>query len=167
MLEVILIGIMIGYLRKGRLSRFEEMNIKLWELFPLAFLLQFLGNRISMSDFTFYLVHLSSYVIILIVLFLNRRFFALRIFAIGHIMNMLAIGFNQGKMPVDVGFLKNPIFDRGHSLLQEGTNLKILCDIFVVRIPGITIRAYSLGDFFIMAGIFLLIQKIMLFEKTE
>ena len=167
MLEVVIIGIVIGYLRKGKLSRFEEIRFKLWELFPLAFLLQFLGNQISMSDFTFYVVHLLSYVIILIVLFLNRSLFPIRVFALGHCMNMIAIAFNRGKMPVDVGFLENPVFDRGHSLLQEDTLFRVFSDIFIVRIPGVTIRAYSLGDFFLMIGIFLLIQYIMLYKKTE
>jgi len=88
--------------------------------------------------------------------------------AIGNLCNALVIAFNQGKMPVKVpAIVDNPVFDRGHMLLTSSTKLEYLADIIFIRIPSFRIYMLSIGDIFLMIGVFLLIQRGMIIKSTE
>lgn len=157
----ILISIVIGYLRHGKLKNLENLSIKLWYLLSLAFLIQIIAIRMSsLRDFHFYILHVISYVIIMYICFVNRKIFAVQLMAIGNFCNALVIALNQGKMPVKVpGFVENPLFDRGHILLSSTTQVPFLADIFLIRIPSFKLYMLSIGDVFLIIGVFILIQQ--------
>lgn len=157
----IVIAILIGYMRHGKLKNLENLTIRLWYVLSLAFLIQILALRIeNLSDIQFYLLHMSSYVIIMYICWVNRHKIAIRIMAIGNLFNGLVIALNNGKMPVKVpASIVDPVFDRGHILLDTTTRISMLGDILYIRIPTIKIYMLSVGDIFLMIGVFLLIQQ--------
>ena len=52
-------------------------------------------------------------------------------------------------------------------LLVDETRLKIFADLFVLDMPVIPISVFSIGDVFLVVGIFLLVQKGMLTKSEE
>lgn len=164
----VIVSVIIGYLRRGQLKNLEFLSIKLWYFLSLAFLIQIIAIRLSiLSDFIFYILHISSYVIIMYICWINFHYSSVKVMAIGNLCNALVIAFNQGKMPVKVpDIVDNPIFDRGHMLLNSSTKLEYLADIVFIRIPSFKIYMLSIGDIFLMIGVFLLIQHGMVMKST-
>ncbi len=170
----VVVAILVGYLRKGKISNFEYVKIKLWYLVTVAFLIQFISiNAQFVNDRLFYLLHLLSYVIIMSVFIINRHLFSVWIIGAGHIMNFIVIAFNDGKMPVRMTERimtltgGNPYFDRGHMMLTEMTKFKIFADLFVLDVPVIPISVFSIGDVLLVVGIFILVQKGMLAKSED
>jgi len=165
----IIVSVIIGYLRRGQLKNLEFLSIKLWYLLSLAFLIQIIAIRVSfLTDYIFYILHISSYVIIMYICWVNFQYVSVKVMAIGNLCNALVIAFNQGKMPVKVpDIVDNPIFDRGHMLLTSSTKLEYLADIIFIRIPSFKIYMLSIGDIFLIVGVFLLIQRGMIIKSTQ
>ena len=68
LLAGVLLSIIIGYIRGGKLRRFENITIKLWYFISVAFLIQTIALRVpQINDNMFYILHLLSYVIIIYV----------------------------------------------------------------------------------------------------
>ena len=86
------------------------------------------------------------------------------LFFFGTLFNFLAIAANGFKMPVYVSDLladveAKKIFlmsgkDLVHSLLTEETRLKFLCDIITLHPPYPFSKTISVGDVFLLSGIF-------------
>jgi len=165
----IIVSVIIGYIRRGQLKNLEFLSIKLWYLLSLAFLIQIIAIRVSfLTDYIFYILHISSYVIIMYICWVNFQYVSVKVMAIGNLCNALVIAFNQGKMPVKVpDIVDNPIFDRGHMLLTSSTKLEYLADIIFIRIPSFKIYMLSIGDIFLIVGVFLLIQRGMIIKSTQ
>jgi len=158
----VIISIIIGYIRGGKLRRFEDITIKLWYFISVAFLIQTIAMILPrINVINFYVLHMLSYVIIMYVCFINRKIVAITIMGLGTLLNMIVIGLNSGAMPVKVpDYIIDPIFDRGHSLMTEATNVSILGDIFLLDFPFIG-GVFSIGDVFLVVGAFMLIQYVM------
>lgn len=115
------------------------------------------------------------YIGLLHVSFLNIKKSYMMLFFLGTLMNFLAIGANGFKMPVYVSELLTDIEakkmfllsgkDLVHSLLTEETRLKFLCDIFTLHPPYPFPKTISIGDIFLISGIFAFWQD--LFYKSS
>lgn len=164
----ILISIIIGYIRGGKLRRFENITIKLWYFISVAFLIQTIALRVpQINDNMFYILHLLSYVIIMYVCIINWRKLSVSFMGIGTLLNMIVIALNSGQMPVKVpDFIQDPLFDRGHTLMTDVTKAKILGDLFLLDIPFFG-GVFSVGDVFLVLGASLLIQYAMMYQLEE
>lgn len=164
----VIISIIIGYIRGGKLRRFEDITIKLWYFISVAFLIQTIAMILpQINVINFYVLHMLSYVIIMYVCFINRKILSVTIMGLGTLLNMIVIGFNAGTMPVKVpDYIMDPVFDRGHSLMTELTNISILGDIFLLNIPFIG-GVFSIGDIFLVVGAFMLIQYVMTYNVKD
>lgn len=86
----------------------------------------------------------------------------------GTLLNLVPIAFNNGKMPVQLNeTLSGTHFDIGHVLLTEATRFRWLSDIIFIREPYPFPKIISIGDIFIVIGVFLLIQQIMVNENLS
>lgn len=104
------------------------------------------------------------YLGLLYVSFLNIKKSYMILFFFGTLFNFLAIAANGFKMPVYVSDLladveAKKIFlmsgkDLVHSLLTEETRLKFLCDIITLHPPYPFSKTISVGDVFLLSGIF-------------
>ena len=167
-IEGIILSIIIGYIRKGRLKNLENIQIKAWYLIIISLLLQTLAvrytNYLKTNNTIFYLLHISSYIILLIPLIINHKLISMRLLTIGTMLNLIPIALNNGQMPVALPQGLNATFDKGHVLATTTTKAYILSDIIPILKPYPLPKIISIGDIFLLVGIFLIIQYAM-FKK--
>lgn len=168
--EAVLISLILGFLRRGKIMNFAYMEIKWIYLFMVGAIVQAIVFRLADangSGFTlwlfenFYMLHISSYFIILIPLILNIRWQGFQFMAFGTFLNFIPILANSGKMPVKVPVGYDPVFDLGHSLWIDSTRFKFLSDFIFVGPPYPLPKVLSIGDLFLIIGVFWFIQSIM------
>ncbi len=104
-LEVIILGIIIGLLRGGRLNNLEKISIKGGLFIALAIILQLLP--FFLSQFTFIkentnLFVLAGAILSAIVVLLNIKKAGMPIVFIGIFLNLTVLFFNNYKMPINL-----------------------------------------------------------------
>lgn len=117
------------------------------------------------------------YLTLLYVSLLNIKKSYMMLFSIGTLLNFIAIAANGFKMPV---YIPDTIMnaeaqklfllsgkDLIHSLLTEDTKFKILCDIIPLHSPYPFPKTISIGDVFLLAGIFAFWQKLLFESATQ
>ena len=158
--EGVLLAILFGYLRKGKIKNLENITIQYWYLFIIAYIIQsFVFILYAIPETIFFIMHIGSYILIVYVCIRNRKFTGMWFMGIGTFLNGLVILFNNGKMPVKLPKDAEIVFDRGHTLLTESTKLPFLADIFIIDVPRFSTRVMSVGDFILALGVFYLIQQ--------
>ena len=185
-IEAILISIIIGFLRGGKLRRFKFVNYKtIWVLILgmlIQYILIFLNRIDEVSSINKILLYtkpllIFSYILILIGIVANIKFKSLWVALIGFMMNFLVIITNGWKKPIllkGIELTNTPglkeIIEMGNSEIYVpiGKNTKhpMLGDIIVFSNPYPISRIISLGDLVISLGIFTMIQEIMLGEDS-
>jgi hypothetical protein len=175
-IESVVLSILIGWIRKGKLRHLGTIEIKGIYLFFIGGLLQIMlfaiakeqGSGIErLLNEQFYVLHLLTYVIIMVPIILNLNWRGLNLMGLGSLLNFIPIAANQGKMPVALPAPYAPNFDLGHVLLEPGTRFKMLSDVIFIGPPYPMPKIMSIGDFLIMAGVFWLIQTAMMLEKNS
>lgn len=116
------------------------------------------------------------YIALFYVALLNIRKSYMKLFLLGTLFNFAAIATNDFKMPVYVSELlldveAKKVFllsgkDLIHSLLTENTKLKLLCDIITLHPPYPYPKTISVGDVFLLSGIFAFWQDLF-FESAK
>ncbi|WP_422484470.1 DUF5317 domain-containing protein [Gudongella sp. DL1XJH-153] len=171
-IETLVISIIVGKLRGGKLTNLADISLLKWGFIPAAFFLSYIsiylitqGNVILMENFT--IIQLTSNSLLLLTLYFNRKTKPFKLVSIGILSNIIPMTFNGGRMPVSrwalekAGLLEelSLIADNRivtHTIIDSDTEFVFLSDI----IPLIY-KAISIGDIFIALGIFLIIQNYM------
>ncbi len=169
-LEAVVSSVLIGWLRKGKVMRLAYVDVQWIYLFMFGALGQALlfnladadgmGFRMWLYEY-FYWCHLLTYLLILVPVVLNVKLSGFLYMAVGTVLNFIPIIANGGKMPVKVPEGYSKIFDMGHTLLTENTKFPWLSDLFFVGPPYPLPKVLSIGDLFLIAGVFWFIQKTM------
>ena len=182
--ETLLLVIIIGYIRKGKISNLEDLPLKGWPLiaagisvyFFQIFTLRFSNGDIANTVFNnLKWFQAASSIAIIAGLLISSRDTGYVLSSLGMLLNMIASFVNGGRMPVSpaalerLGLLEQlSVLQAGgtsvHQLMNETTILKLLCD--VIPIPIITPKAASPGDLILSIGIFLIIHKYMISSKA-
>jgi len=120
---------------------------------------------------------LLSYLLILAIVWKNRRLSGFRAIGLGLLLNLTVMMANGGFMPIQPGLLERfghqhmvTKMESGYRVLhskdvlltRKETHLWILSDVFAFDPPLLSPTAFSPGDVLIAAGAFLLIQSAML-----
>ncbi len=154
MLLVLVIAIVVGLARGGKLSNLTEIRVRAWWLLFLGFGLQF-GSAFlpaEKHDLAVALI-LSAYVPLLIFVWLNRKKAGLWMAGIGILMNFTVIALNTG-MPVMLqaveiaGGASDMVLGAKYVILDDATRLAFLAD--VIPLPK---NVMSLGDVFLAIGV--------------
>lgn len=177
LIEALLLSIILGYLRGGRLSRLASLDIKYPWIILVAFLIQFILPRLKgvsgfNSQYGFYLLILSYVLLILVVLFnLGDKLF--QIIGIGVFLNFLVILLNKG-MPVSLNVARRFFPETQgkvlefnnliHVAMTEKTYFDFLGDVIPIPRPYPFPGIISIGDIILSVGIFLLVQKGMVYR---
>ena len=181
-IEAILISIIIGLIRGGRLKVPKAVNHKTMGLFVFGIIIQYMLIFLTGMDETSSInkilsytkqAHIISYILILIGIVTNIKFKSLWVALVGFLMNFFVIGLNGWKMPISLEGIKligSPnlyeMIDSGKMALYtpivDSTKYPILGNIIIFANPYPISRIISLGDLIISFGIFALIQEIML-----
>jgi len=180
---IIIISIIIGLLRNGKLGSLSQISLKKTELIVLACLIQggiiFLGSR----NIKFVLDHSSymiifSYIVLLLAVWYNKNLKGINFVSLGIIFNFIVIVANGGHMPVLLSSLYKAglndfalVLKEGtyvtHTLITEKTLFRFLADVIPLSPPFPDPSVVSVGDFLMFYGVFSLIQNAMLKRQNS
>lgn len=185
-IEAILLSLIIGLIRGGKLRRFRGINHKtLWGLILgmlIQYILIFLNRIEEMKSIDNILVYtreiiVISYILILIGIITNIKFRSLGALLVGFVLNFITLATNGWKMPILLEGVALTGLDGLYELIEKGssslyipisqsTKYPILGDIIIFSNPYPITRIISLGDMIISFGIFAFILEIMLGEDS-
>ncbi|MEA1940466.1 MAG: DUF5317 domain-containing protein [Candidatus Caldatribacteriota bacterium] len=180
---IVIISIIIGLLRNGKLSSLSQISLKRIELIVLACLIQagliFLGSRkvqfiLDYSSFAM----IFSYILLLIAIWYNKNLEGMKFIALGIIFNFLIILANGGHMPVLLSSLYKAGLNDFALVLKEGTYVthtlitgktlfSFLGDVIPLPPPFPDPSVVSVGDFLMFYGVFNLIQNAMVKKELN
>src|SRR5690606_18767158 len=110
LIEAILLGLIIGWLRRGKVSHLAALNLAWWHLIllglaiKLALMIDFNLGRSLLAPAAPYL-HAISYIPLLVFVYLNRRRRGMILMGLGLLLNLIVIAANRGFMPVNTALL--------------------------------------------------------------
>ncbi len=177
-IETMLLSLLVGKVRGGKIKNLENLYINGWYLFVLSLSIEIItlliitrgeGTLSKSLESYFLYIHILIYSSLIIGLAMNWGSIGLRIVFFGSILNFLPIIFNKGRMPVYLPALRYSKLWNQITLLEEdrimthvlgtkATRLMILGDIIPIGKPYIFPKIISLGDILIALGLFILIQ---------
>lgn len=139
---------------------------------------QFLFRRFPSSSLLRYLsLSWLIYFAIFYVAAINIKKSYMMLFFIGTLLNFIAIASNGFKMPVFVSDVLGDVEakrlylqtgqDLIHSLLTDKTKFKFLCDIITIPSPYPFSKTISIGDVFLLAGVFAFWQDLLEGKKSR
>ena len=171
-------SLVVGKLRRGKFSYMKDAEIHKWYLFVSAFLLEFTAVFLSgkgyqlVSNNIFY-IQFISYSLLFTGIYFNISKLSFKLIMLGTLLNFIVIMLNGGQMPVSAEALikagipeeiNNDIIT--HTIIAKDTIFKFLSDILILPKPYPRPKAFSIGDVFMAAGVFIYIQEIMV-RKTK
>lgn len=175
--KLVILSLIIGLLRGGKLSRLADFSFKgVWLIFlgfALDVLVAVLGVRgVPWISTAAGPLMILSYILIIWALLLNRRRWDVAMILAGTVLNFAVIAANGGRMPADVSLMKAigmdrelAMFEAGRTVayvaVSESTPLAFLADVLPFSIPYFRPRLFSVGDVLISLGAFFLIQREM------
>ncbi|WP_312831398.1 DUF5317 domain-containing protein [Sedimentibacter saalensis] len=160
----------------------QNFEIKGYKLLILTAVIeitaQFLFKRFPSSSLLRYLsLSWLIYFAIFYVAAINIKKSYMMLFFIGTLLNFIAIASNGFKMPVFVSdvlgdFEAKRLYlqtgqDLIHSLLTDKTKFKFLCDIITIPSPYPFSKTISVGDVFLLAGVFAFWQDLLEGKKSR
>jgi len=175
---IIIISIIIGLLRNGKLSSLSQISLIRIELIVLACLIQggiiFLGSKKIkfILDYSSFMI-IFSYIVLLLAVWYNKKLKGMNIIFLGIVFNFIVIVVNDGHMPVLLSSLYKAglndfalVLKEGsyvtHTLITETTLFRFLADVIPLSPPFPDPSVLSAGDFLMFYGVFSLIQNAML-----
>lgn len=183
MLEIMAVSVALGYLRRGSLRPLVQLPLRMLYLTFVALAIQAgifsywpdgLGDVQRLKP----LLHLLSYALITFAVWFNRQIAGFSLIGAGMMLNFTVIALNGGHMPAiasnlaKIGYpeaaalLTSGQMVNNSVLLDSGTRLGFLGDIFYLPGPFPSPNVFSVGDIFIAAGIFLFLQIVMKSETV-
>jgi hypothetical protein len=176
----IIIGLIVGLLRKGNLRALSNLKLKWGWVFPLLLIVQlfvfFYQNEIKFLGQASESIYIVVYLVGLLFLFMNRHHKGFPIILVGVFLNFLVMVLNGGRMPVSIeaSSLLDPSYTQAltdglygkHTILTETTKLGFLGDIIALKEPYPRTQIISIGDVIMNIGIFFFIQYLMLHQPN-
>jgi len=153
------LGIIIGYLLKGRLSNLKYVNIHLFYLPVAALILSLILNNPQYNT----LKHFITYILIIIFIFANIKECKYYIIAgLGFLSNFIVISANNLHMPVGYKIEELRVYINAYNMLvnneipgyvlaTENTKFYFLSDIFYLPFWP-KLGFFSLGDIILALG---------------
>ncbi len=180
---IIIISIIIGLLRNGKLSSLSQISLMRIELIVLACLIQagliFLGSKKIkfILDYSSYMI-IFSYIVLLLAVWYNKNLKGINFISLGIIFNFIVIVVNGGHMPVLLSSLYKAglndfalVLKEGtyvtHTLITEKTLFRFLADVIPLPSPFPDPSVVSFGDFLMFFGVFSLFQNAMLKKELN
>ncbi|WP_422487068.1 DUF5317 domain-containing protein [Gudongella sp. DL1XJH-153] len=178
-IEPAALSIILSKLKGGKIGNLEHVHIEGIFLLFLSALTQaslsltkkyqIQSLYIFLEDYFLYVI-VFSYALLLIAIILNIEKNYMKVLFVGVMLNAAVIAANEGKMPVSMtgisGINQESVIperaeDIKHIGVNQETKLVYLSDIILIPRPYPLPKILSIGDLFIMAGVFLFFQKEM------
>lgn len=176
-IDGVLVCLVVGWLRGGRLAGLTEISLRQFWLIPAAFLLRGGPATLARMGVTSVLrygptLQVVAYLVLFLALILNKGIPGMPILTLGVALNFIVIGLNQGRMPVSPWSLSVvgmsgalPALQSGaltsHGLLNGLTRLPWLADIIPIPRPYPLPKIISIGDIVMVLGVGQLVIRSM------
>lgn len=151
----------------GRLSRLGNVSFRLPGLLPLALGLQVLViNVIPTAPAAFVVpVHLATYVLATVFVWVNRRIPGLAVVALGGAMNGITIAVNGGTLPASAEALRRAGLEPDpdqftNSAVLAQPELAWLGDVYAIPDGVPLANVFSLGDVVILVGLVFAVHRL-------
>ena len=166
----LLLGLVAGYATGGRLTHLQTLRMRYAWLVPLALAIQviaFSSLRDILGEQLIIVVHLFSYGLLLLFVVRNYRLPGLALAGLGTGLNALVIALNGGYMPasrhalVAAGILYGGESSNNSTIIDSGTRLGFLGDVFGVPHGVPFANVFSVGDVILALGAAWLLARAM------
>ena len=157
LIAVLVVSVVVSVMRGGKLTNLPDIYARGWWLLVVGFGMQIVANNVDSSRVAVTLL-LTSFVVLLVMVWMNRSEPGMWIAGIGLLMNFIVISLNNG-MPVLEESIRlagggvDIVYGAKHVVLDEASRLPFLAD--VIPLPGSVI---SLGDVFLAVGLGVFIE---------
>lgn len=172
-LIAIIVGLTVGFWRRGTLWNLSKMTIRFVWLLPIGYVLQTYSIT-HLEGVQYQIVLVLSYMTILVFCISNLRQVGIPWTTIGTAANFLCMLCNGLRMPAYIPVIRSiapnivPLLKAGKIgksiAMSSSTKLNFLGDIFTLRIHPVIL--ISIGDILFAVGIAVFIQHAML-QKEE
>lgn len=171
------LGILVGWMRGGRLRNLEHLPIRGLPLLIIPCLLEYAGGFLSIAkllpQWGLVSLILAAYTMLILAIWMNRRIAGLGVLAFGFVMNLLVVTVNGFRMPLSGSAaaragLEPSTLPGSFKLIGEHTAFPFLADL--IPIPAYAFHppeVMSAGDVLVMVGVFLVIQAGMCASKSN
>jgi hypothetical protein len=181
-IEAILLGLIIGLARNGRLTNFFEVRFKGWGLSILAFLLFLVPYGLKLLDISYDKLQIfpfAAMVICALIALMNFEKTGMKILLVGILLNLIAMGFNDFKMPMDTVKMASLGFNSFVESMNNGDVVnymplsqaegfsKYLGKIIALPKAYPLAKVLSIGDFIVSIGIAFIIQYELLLSSLK
>jgi len=180
LLDVVILGILVGWLRKGRIGNLGYIPLRgvmgFIALGALDLLMQL--TQSPERRLLYQVLIMGSAGAAFLLLWLNHRLPGVRLVLSGLVLNLVVMGANGGRMPVSTWaanvsgqaeFL--PLLTSGessrHVPLGPQTHMGFLSDLIPIPPPYPAARVLSIGDLLVFAGIIWLVAWGMQTRSAE
>lgn len=176
---VSILSIIMCLVKKKKLSNLLEIDIKGTYFFITAAFIQFAAvlifkkfyniklNKFLLDNYDFITCLTYQFLLIGIICDLDKNY--MKLIFIGTLLNFIVILANDFKMPVliadEIAYSSvNRVFlesnrDLIHTIVNNNTKLRVLCDIITLKKPYPFVKTVSIGDIFLLLGVFWLWQE--------
>lgn len=134
-LEAVILGLLVGKLRGGRVQSIGNLEFKGWLLMVVLFLIQTLPmvlGRMSWMAHRGHIIAFSTMVLLLAIVVMNLDKRGFWLVALGALLNILAMVFNGFRMPVYITALQ----ESGRTELVESVVNGAVLNYFPVEVFG-------------------------------
>lgn len=181
-IEAILIGLLIGMIRNGRLVNFNNSKFKGWAIAILAFVVYLVPYALKIFSIGFenpQWFPFAAMGLIGVVALANFDKTGMKLFFVGTLLNMAVMAFNGFMMPIDIEKMRALGFESFVESITNGTVVNYIDSmdatkwtVFFAKIIGLPnwyplARVISIGDIVISVGIALVIQSEMLLHSMR
>ncbi|EEG77845.1 DUF5317 domain-containing protein [Dethiobacter alkaliphilus] len=166
----ILLAVVVGLLRGGKLARLGDVSLKAMPLVWVALVMRALVGVVENAGFTYAPgLQIAAYILFFYAVWLNLAQPGIKLFGLGSLLNFVVIAANGGRMPVSADAIAaaggSGTPTGTHVLLTEGTRLWFLADVIALPRISPVAQVISVGDILIVMGVFLFIQRRMVGEE--
>lgn len=180
LLDIVILGLLIGWLRKGRIENLGYIPLRgvIWFIALGALDLMMQLTQAPERRVLYQILIMGSALVALFLLMFNHRLPGVKLVLIGLVLNLLVMGANGGRMPVSTWAAQAsgqgkflPLLTSGessrHVVLGPSTHLPYLADLIPIPPPYPAARVLSVGDLFVFIGIIWLMVWGMKSSRSE
>lgn len=180
--EAILVGLLIGFIRNGRLANFNNARFKGWGLIVPAFIVYLMPYILLLLNVSFDNLEIFPFIsmgFVVLLALLNLEKSGMKIFLIGTALNMIAMAVNGFLMPIDLAKMEALGYQSFVESIANGTVVNYIDSldaqswtVFIGKIIGLPeiyplARVISVGDILISVGVAMVVQSEMLLHSMR
>lgn len=166
--EALLIGILIGMIRKGRVTNLSELQIRGWVFVVIGALIQFVPiflNKFEVLPEYHIYFPFAALIMMVGVMVANLDKKGVWLLLIGGILNTIAIAMNNFKMPVDLNGLRFAGLDAVAETIADGSVINYIDSSIVDNFSRFLGKIIAVPDIYPFAKVLSIGDLLMTFLR--